>query len=80
MLLTSVSVSVRKHFQDLGRPPTRHELDTNNGGGNTMSDDLFYTALSGTFNDPTFPAELGFEDDHLGPLKGARTKFPLYGT
>jgi hypothetical protein len=80
MLLASVSVSVRKHFQDLGRPPTRHELDSNSGGGNTMPDDLFYAALAVTVNDPTFPAELGFEDEHLGPLKGARAQFPLHGT
>ena len=80
MLLASVSVNVRKHFEDLGRQPTRHELDANSGGGNTMPDDLFYAALAAEVNDPSFVAELGFEDGHLGPLNGARTTFPAHGT
>ena len=80
MLLASVSVNVRKHFEDLGRQPTRHELDANSGGGNTMPDDLFYAALAAEVNDPSFVAELGFEDGHLGPLNGARTTFPVHGT
>jgi hypothetical protein len=80
MLLASVSVSVKKHLKDLGRQPTRLELDANSGGGNTLPDDLFYASLAATVNDPSFSGELGFEDEHLGPEKGARTKYPVHGT